>query len=168
MKSASQACTSVGMWGTDWHPSTMATAPARWAAATRSATGLMVPSTFDMAVKENAFAPSSRRSRPEVSSSPSAVSGTQRISNPFSAASICQGTMLAWCSMWVSTTASPARRLAPPQLRATRLSASVAFFVNTISLTDRAFTKRATLARADSKRSVASAARWYALRLVGP
>ena len=40
--------------------------------------------------------------------------GIQRISKPFSAASWCHGTMLAWCSSWVSTTASPAPRLAAP------------------------------------------------------
>ena len=58
---------------------------------------------------------------------------------PFSAWSICQGTMLAWCSMWVSTTTSPSARLARPQDCTTRLSASVAFLVKTISADERAF-----------------------------
>ena len=46
---------------------------------------------------------------------------------------IIHGTMLAWCSISVSRTASPARRLARPQLCATRLSDSVVFLVNTTS-----------------------------------
>src|SRR5436305_1296106 len=36
---------------------------------------------------------------------------------------MCQGTMLAWCSMWVSTMVSPAFRLERPQAWATRFVA---------------------------------------------
>ena len=113
--------------------------------AERTRTGLMVPRTFDIAVKQNALAPSSSRSRSVRSSRPSGVSGSQRISKPFSAASICQGTMLAWCSIWVSSTASPSPRLAPPHDRATRFIASVAFLVKTSSRSAGALTKRFTL-----------------------
>ena len=120
MKSAPMACTSVGTWGTNWQASTTATAPWSWAWSLRKRTGLMVPRTFDIAVKQNALVPSSNRSRSVRSSRPSGVSGSQRISKPFSAASICQGTMLAWCSIWVSSTASPSPRFAPPHDRATR------------------------------------------------
>ena len=41
--------------------------------------------------------------------------------------------MLAWCSISVRSTASPARRLARPQDWATRLSDSVVFLVKTTS-----------------------------------
>ena len=149
-KSAPHACTSVALWGTYWQASTTARAPASWAAAHSSATGVSVPSTLLIAVTDSTLAPSSRRSRSVRSSRPSAVSGIQRSSMPRSAASMCQGTTLAWCSMWVSTTTSPAARLARPHAWATRLSASVAFFVNTISSAWAALTKRATLALAPS------------------
>ena len=58
-KSASHACTSVTLWGTYWQASTMASAPAAWAAAHSSATGVSVPSTLLIAVKANTLAPSS-------------------------------------------------------------------------------------------------------------
>ena len=65
-----------------------------------------------VAHRREAEAPWRRRaasSRSVRSSWPSSVSGTQRSSMPRSAASMCHGTMLAWCSIWVSTTTSPAR-----------------------------------------------------------
>ena len=66
--------------------------------------------------------------------------------------------MLAWCSIWVSTTASPAPRLALPQVLATRLRASVTFLVNTMPRSEGAPMKRATLPRASSISRVASSA----------
>ena len=78
------------------------------------------------------------------------MSGMNRNSMPISEASICQGTMLAWCSMWESTTASPGQRFALPQDCATMLRASVALRVNTTSSGRAALMKRATLARAPS------------------
>ena len=63
---------------------------------------------------------------------------------------MCHGTTFAWCSISVTTTTSPSRRLARPQEYATRLMASVTFFVNTISLVDAALSSRATFARAPS------------------
>ena len=149
-KSAPHACTSVALCGTYWQASTTARAPAAWAAAHSSVTGVSVPSTLLIAVTETTLAPSTRRSRSVRSSWPSAVSGIQRNSMPRSAASWCQGTMLAWCSMCVSTTTSPGERLARPHEWTTRLSASVAFLVNTISSAWPALTKPATLARAAS------------------
>ncbi len=64
--------------------------------------------------------------------------------------------MLAWCSSWVVTIRSPLATLARPQLKATRLIASVALRTNTISRSDGAPRKAATLRRAASKREVAS------------
>ncbi len=69
---------------------------------------------------------------------------------PRSWASICHGTMLAWCSIRLITTGSPARRLARPHAWITRLSASVAFFVKMTPLGDGALMNRATAARAPS------------------
>ena len=74
------------------------------------------------------------------------MSGIQRSSTPRSGARMCHGTMLAWCSISVSTITSPSWRLARAQLYATRLIASVTFLVNTISLVSPP-SRRATLAR---------------------
>ncbi len=84
--------------------------------------------------------------------------GIQRISKPRSAASICHGTMFAWCSRCVSRIASPAPRFVRPQLCATRLIDSVALRVNTISPSEAAPMKLRTLPRASSMRRVASSA----------
>ena len=157
-KSASHACTSVTLCGTYWQASTIAIAPAACAASQRRRTGVIVPSTLLIAVKLNAFAPSSSCGNVVRSSWPSAVSGTQRSSMPRSAASMCHGTMLAWCSMCVSTTASPAFMFVRAHDHTTRLSASVAFFVKTTSRVCGALMKRRTLSRAPSYASVASAA----------
>ncbi len=92
----------------NWAPSTSTRAPAAWAASASRRTGVRVPSTLDMAVTASSLAPSSCRSRSDRSSWPSSVTPSQRSSTPVSSASISQGTMLAWCSIWVSTTASPA------------------------------------------------------------
>ncbi len=72
------------------------------------------------------------------------------MSMPRSVASICHGTMLAWCSIWVSTTTSPALRLVRPHVWVIRFIDSVAFFVNTTSSGDGALMKRATERRAPS------------------
>ena len=102
-----------------------------------------------------------------MSSCPSGVSGTQRSSIPRSAASMCHGTMLAWCSISVSTTTSPGPRLARPHAAAIRFIASVAFLVKMISSEPGALTNRATARRAFSYASVASPASRYELRLIG-
>ena len=67
--------------------------------------------------------------------------------------------MLAWCSISVRRMASPARRLARPQVCATRLSDSVVFLVKTISWAGSgAPMKRPATTRARSYRAVASSA----------
>ena len=71
---------------------------------------------------------------------------------------MCHGTMLAWCSISLSTIASAGPRFEPPHERATRFMASVAFLVKTISSALGAETNRATSARARSICSVAAAA----------
>jgi len=142
------ACTSVVMWGTNWAASTITTAPAAWARSASARTGLSVPSTFDAAVNENALAPSRSSSRFDRSSRPSSVRPTYRSSIPSCSLSMSQGTMLAWCSIWVSTTASPARRLARPHDCATRFIDSVTFLENRISRSEGALTNRPMRARA--------------------
>jgi hypothetical protein len=81
--------------------------------------------------------------------------GTTLITMPFSARSICHGTMLAWCSICDRTISSPSRRLVRPHDAATKLIASVALRVKTISRSSRALMKRCTVRRASSKRRVA-------------
>ncbi len=75
-KSAPSAPTSVGRWGTICAASTTVIAPAARAAAATSATGGMVPSTFDMPEIPTTFTgPSSAACRPLRSTRKSAVSG---------------------------------------------------------------------------------------------
>ncbi len=62
-KSASQAWTSTGTWGTAWQASTSTWAPAACAASASGRTSLMVPRTFDMALKARSLAPSRSWSR---------------------------------------------------------------------------------------------------------
>ena len=109
-KSASHACTSTGRWGTAWAASTFTSAPAAWAASDSNRMSFSVPSTFDMAVTDRSFAPSSSRSRSVRSSWKSSVIGIQRSSTPRSSTRMCHGTTLAWCSISVMTTGSPGPR----------------------------------------------------------
>ena len=74
-KSMSRARTSTVTCGTDWAPSTRMSAPAAWARSASRPTGLMVPSTLDMAVTERSFAPSKAASRPVRSRRPSMSTG---------------------------------------------------------------------------------------------
>jgi len=150
-QSASRACTLTRRWETDWAPSTSTLAPARWARSTISFTGVMVPRALETWVMAtslvfslSSFWTSSRRIWPSSST------GMTRIFAPFSAASCCQGTMLAWCSRMETTISSPAPMFWRPQLWATRLMASVAPRTKMISLAEGAPMKRATLFRADS------------------
>ena len=159
-KSAPSSTTSVGRWGTDWQASTRQSAPTACAASANWRTGVMVPSTLDTADTPTSFTPSSRRSRPVRSSRPSLVRGIQRSSMPRSAASWCQGTMLAWCSSSVISTTSPSARLFRPHEWATRLMDSVAFLVNSTSRSDGAPMKRWTARRASSMAAVARSAMW--------
>ena len=53
MRSAPSSATSVGRWGTYWQASTHTMAPAACAASAMRRTGLIVPSTLDMALKLN-------------------------------------------------------------------------------------------------------------------
>ena len=63
--------------------------------------------------------------------------------------SSCHGTMFEWCSICVITTRSSAPTLARPQAWATRLMASVALRVKTVS-PGVEFVNAATLSRAPS------------------
>src|SRR6478735_8305279 len=173
MKSAPSVATSTARCGTDWHASTTTSAPMACARAASTVTGLTVPSTLETCVKAKTLVRSvSSSSRPLRSSAPSGPTGTQRRVAPVRRASSCQGTRLAWCSISVTRISSPgastnrsslgsAVGAALEKAYATRLSASVAFFVKTTSSAG-APTNDAMVARAASKSSVASSASWCA------
>jgi hypothetical protein len=82
--------------------------------------------------------------------SPASEIGATRSLAFRSSHSICHGTMLAWCSMAVSSTSSPGPTCWWPQLAATRLIASVALRTNTISRASRAPRKPRSVSRAPS------------------
>ena len=96
------------------------------------------------------------------SSRPSSVRPNQRRVAPVRSVRSCHGTMLEWCSISVITTSSPSPTCSGPRqakVLATRLRASEAFLVNTISSRLGALMNAATLSRAPSNASVASAPR---------
>ena len=117
MKSTPSSCTLTGACGTAWAPSTRTSAPALWARAASSFTGLTVPRTLEAAVKAKSRVRGvSSRGTSSITSVPSSATRTKSSSTPFSAARICQGTRFAWCSISVSKMRSPRCRLARPQL----------------------------------------------------
>mmetsp|Transcript_13662 Transcript_13662/g.57086 ORF Transcript_13662/g.57086 Transcript_13662/m.57086 type:complete len:205 (+) Transcript_13662:589-1203(+) len=161
IQSAPRACTSTGMWGTLWHASSSTFAPTPRAAAMTLSTGLTHPSVLDTWAMETSLVRSLIMPSMAASSSMpvAASSGAWRSTQPVRSATSCHGTRLEWCSITVSTTSSPSSRLSSPHAYATRLMASLALRVHTISRSDVAFTKVATLPRAASYSSVARAAR---------
>ena len=76
--------------------------------------------------------------------------GMNSRSASFSWARICHGTRFAWCSISVRTITSPRPMLRRPHEYATRLIASVALRVQTISRASGAPISVATFARAPS------------------
>ena len=169
-KSTSKAWKSTGMCGTDWHASSTVTAPTAFARRTISSTSACAPVTFDWWVKATTLTDSSNSSESR-SIRPSSVILYHFSVAPVRRASSCHGTRFAWCSSSVTTMVSsaptasePARE--SPSTYATRLSASVAFFVNAIS-SFTAPTNDAIASRADSYASVASSASWYEPRCTG-
>ena len=173
-KSAPLAATSTGSCGTAWEASSTTTAPTACARAAISATGLTVPSMLETQVSETTLVRSlTSSSRSVRSSRPSSVSPNQRSVAPLRSVSSCHGTMLEWCSISVMTTSSPGPMAPIPsdqspsaqaRVLATRLSASLAFLVNTTSSRLGALTNAATLSRAASKASVDSAPSWCMAR----
>jgi hypothetical protein len=111
----------------------------------------MVPSAFETCeIDTNRVRGPSSFSYASSTTRPRSSTGATRRRAPVSDASCCQGTMLAWCSSQLITISSPAATLRRPQLLATRLMASVAPRVKTMSLGEGAFKKRRTLSRAAS------------------
>ncbi|TPW21883.1 MAG: hypothetical protein FD126_247 [Elusimicrobia bacterium] len=159
-KSASQARTSVFMWGTHCAPSTKAKAPLSWATLTSSATGESEPSAFDMALKakRRVLGVMVRRAT-SAEMRPSASTGTWRSRTPLSRAKSCQGTRFEWCSSSVTRTSSPGRICLRAQPWATRLMASVVLRVKTMHSGFSALMKRAALARDSSTSFSPSSAR---------
>ena len=132
-----------------------------------AATGETAPVTLETCVKATSFVFGVMTDRVSRSMRPSGVRSSQASSAPVRWHSCCHGTMFAWCSARVHTMRSPGptrmgAACAPPKPwdalpidRATRLMASVAFFVHTIS-SGRAPTNEARVTLALSKASVAS------------
>ena len=156
-RSTPSAVTSVGRCGTDCDASSSTSAPTSRARATIRSVGLIVPRMLDMWTNETIFVRSATRlSSPDSSSRPSSVTRNQRSVAPVRPHSSCHGTMFEWCSISEITISSPgpsrnrgsAARSA--KVRATRLIASVEFFVKTISSGEAAPMNAATLARAAS------------------
>ena len=90
------------------------TAPAARARATISATGLIVPSTFDTCATATSFTRPSASTASSSSSDSSPVVGDRRGSAASRRApgrAAATGTMFEWCSIWVMSTSSPAPTL---------------------------------------------------------
>ena len=147
------------MCGADWAASSTVSAPTARAASTSRPTGLTVPSTLDWCVNARTFVRSvSSESRSVRSRVKSSAMGIQRSLAPVRRASSCHGTRFAWCSISVTRISSPSRtrrcsgvEASPsPSERATRFSASVAFFVKTISCAEGAPRKAASRSRESS------------------
>ena len=92
----------------------------------------------------------SSSSNAAMSSSPASVIGATRSSIPCESRSICQGTMLEWCSMAEISTAWPGLSRWRPRLWATRLMPSVLLRTRTISSRSRAVHQRGGASRAAS------------------
>ncbi len=142
-KSAPSACTSTRRWGAAWAASTTMIAPCSCAHAASVSTGLIVPSVFETRLFATTLTLPSRASPSSASSwsSPRSSIGMWRKLAPVRCAMNCHGTKFAWCSSSVITTTSPGPRLSRPHAYATRLIASVALRVKTISFSDGALSK---------------------------
>ena len=136
--------------------STSVSAPTARACSQSSATGLIVPSEFEICVKANNFT-SGVSSAGNCSSSrvPSSRTGTKRSRAPVRSANNCHGTRLLWCSITVSRITSPSRINLSPHACATRLMLSVVPRVKMISSALAAPIYSATRRRAFSYASVA-------------
>mmetsp|Transcript_18153 Transcript_18153/g.51202 ORF Transcript_18153/g.51202 Transcript_18153/m.51202 type:complete len:238 (+) Transcript_18153:542-1255(+) len=158
IQSAPSAWTSTGMCGTDWHASSSTLAPTALARHTIVSTSFTHPKVLLTCCRATSLVFGPTRLQYSSMSSPSSWSSPTNLSTaPLRAARSCQGTRLEWCSATLSTISSPSPMFSSPHVHATRLMASDALRVKTTSLSLRAPTKAATLARAASYASVARA-----------
>ena len=142
-------------------------APASWARAVISFTGFSVPRALEIWLKATSFvALQSKLLYPSISSSPASLMSTTLMMAPFSSASICQGTMLEWCSNCVRIISSPFWMFCLPHVCATRLIESVVPAVNSTSCSCSAFKKRCVVLLAFSYASVATWLRWWTPRWI--
>mmetsp|Transcript_22187 Transcript_22187/g.88032 ORF Transcript_22187/g.88032 Transcript_22187/m.88032 type:complete len:238 (+) Transcript_22187:531-1244(+) len=162
-KSTPRAWTSTGRCGTAWQASTRTAqsgAPRSRAARTMSSSGVSQPRTFETyavaTILVRGVMSDWRCARSTFVRS--AFSWAYLIVAPARDAASCHGTRFAWCSSTVSTISSPGSRCVEPQLCATRLTASVAPRVQTISRAEGALMSAATFSRAASYASVARVA----------
>ena len=146
-------------WGALWAPSTTTNVSFWWASRIISFSGFIVPRVLEMAQSERmrTFFCLSTLERKSRSREPSGKMGITSIVVPNSLPMICQGTMLAWCSISVRAITSPELSWARPKLWARRLRASVVPRVKMISFsrTEQWF---ATIFRADAYWTSASSA----------
>ena len=127
-------------------------APCSCAHADSFSIGLIVPSELETRLFATTF------TFPDAAISSSASSCSSPWSSigmclklaPVRLAMNCHGTKFEWCSSSVITTTSPGPRLSCPQAYATRLIASVALRVNTISRAAGALRNARTFSRAPS------------------
>mmetsp|Transcript_13962 Transcript_13962/g.52364 ORF Transcript_13962/g.52364 Transcript_13962/m.52364 type:complete len:227 (-) Transcript_13962:686-1366(-) len=158
IQSTPSCCTSIGMCGTDWHASNSTLAPCFLAISPTRRTSNSHPNTLlTCAVLTNFTLPSSST---DCSSSKSMLDlsllrPTCLSVAPVCAHTSCHGTRFEWCSSTLTTTSSPGFRNFTPHVYATKLIASEAFLVNTISRSDFALMKFATFTLASSYASVA-------------
>ena len=128
--------------GTAWAPSTAPARRRRARAAAISATGLIVPSTFETWATATSFTPPARDELVElVEVEPALVVDRRRTraARPAPAHSSCHGTMFEWCSISRDRARRrPRPRASRPRCRRTRLIASVALRTKTISAAARA------------------------------
>mmetsp|Transcript_10510 Transcript_10510/g.38112 ORF Transcript_10510/g.38112 Transcript_10510/m.38112 type:complete len:204 (+) Transcript_10510:515-1126(+) len=158
IQSTPNVFTSIGMCGTDWHASRSTFAPTLFASFTSRGTSTSLPRTLDTCAVAINFVFPSRADASNASMSipfPSGASPTCRSVAPVCAHTSCHGTMLLWCSSSEMITSSPGFKLATPHVYATKLIASDALRVKTISRSVSAPMKSATLTRASSYASVA-------------
>mmetsp|Transcript_57345 Transcript_57345/g.132118 ORF Transcript_57345/g.132118 Transcript_57345/m.132118 type:complete len:212 (-) Transcript_57345:513-1148(-) len=150
-QSTPRARTSTGWVGTLWQASSSTRAPRARAAAATSATGFTQPSALEAWTRATSFvrSESSERKWSRFSRS-SGVRSMNFSTARLRWASSCQGTRLLWCSILDRMISSPSPMFCSPQVLATRLMASVAPRVHTISSRRSALMKCWTLSRAAS------------------
>ncbi len=158
-KSQSSFCTSMTACAACCEASTRTAAPFLCARSMISFSGCIVPSTLLSPLTDTSFVvPFSRIFLVSLRSiNPSAVIGNQSSPMPCRFSSCIHGTMLLWCSSIEIAIRSFFCRVSP-KLCATRLMASVAFFVKMISYACCAFKNFRTMSRALSCITVASSA----------
>ena len=132
MKSHLTAERSSSICGADWAASIENTEPFLRTSSPIAAISFTVPSTFEAWATDTIFVLGlSLFWKSRISSEPSSRMSAATSFAPVISAVICHGTILAWCSIFVTSISSPLLRFARPHELATRFRDSVAPRVNT-------------------------------------